>query len=152
MKNKNLIIVGIVALLVGGGAGFFGGMQYQKSQIPVRGQFGANGTFTRGAGTGGRGGANGGAVRGTIISKDSNSITVKLQDNSTKIVILSSSTMIGKSTQGTIDDVTNGSNVMVFGTTNSDGTVTAQLVQVGGMMFGGRPSGSPAASPATQGY
>ena len=31
MKNNVAVIV-IVALLVGGGVGFFGGMQYQKSQ------------------------------------------------------------------------------------------------------------------------
>ena len=155
--NKNLILVGIIALIIGGAGGFFGGMQYQKGQATAaRAQFagafggGAGGTGTgtgrtRGAGAAGAGGM---AVRGTIISKDNNSITVKLPDNSTKIVIIGSSAMIAKSSEGTVDDVTNGSNVTVFGTTNSDGTVTAQLVQVGGTMFGGRPSGSPAASPA----
>lgn len=147
MKNQ-LIIVGIIALLVGSGAGFIGGMQYQKSKVIAS----TNQLTTR---TGGRRfGANGnGAIRGTIISKDNNSITVKLADNSTKIVILSNSTTIGKSTQGTIDDVNNGSNVMVFGTPNSDGTLTAQMIQVGGSMFGGpRPSGSPEASPTNQSY
>jgi hypothetical protein len=149
--NKNIIIVGIgiVALLIGGGAGFFGGMQFQKGKTPVRGQFGANGTFTRGAG---RGGANGMAVRGQIISADNNSVTVKMMDGSTKIVILSSNTMIGKTTSGSASDLTNGSNVTVFGTTNSDGSITAQNVQVGnGMLFGGgpRPSGNPSASPTT---
>ncbi|SRR6266404_1210434 len=145
--NNKIIIFSVIALLVGAGAGFFGGMQFQKGKTPARGQFGANGTFTRGAG---RGGANGMAVRGQIISADNNSVTVKMMDGSTKIVILSSGTMIGKTTTASASDLTNGSNVTVFGTTNSDGSITAQNVQIGnGMMFG-RPNGSPAASP--QGY
>ena len=155
--NKNIIIVGIVALIIGGVGGFFGGMQYQKGQATAaRAQFaggfgggtGAAGGRTRGAGAGANGGM---AVRGTIISADSSSITVKLPDGSTKIVILSSTTMIGKATTGSASDLTNGANVTIFGTTNSDGSVTAQNVQVGtAMMFGGRPSGSPQASPAGQ--
>lgn len=140
--NKNIIIAGIVALLIGGGIGFFGGMQYQKSQAPQGGQFAR--TFEGGNGGRGRfGSANGMAVRGQIISVDNNSITVKLADGSTKIVVLSSSTMIGKSTVGTVSDLANGANVTIFGTTNSDGSVTAQNVQVGNLMFAERPSGSP---------
>ncbi|SRR5258708_2681052 len=150
--NKNIIIVGVVALLIGIGGGFFGGMKYQQSKTSQN--TAANtGAFQRG---GGRvRGANGMAIRGQILSSDNNSITVKMQDGSTKIIILSSSTMIGKSTTGAASDLTNGANVTVFGTTNSDGSITAQNVQVGnGMMFGVRPSGSPSAngSPAPQGY
>jgi hypothetical protein len=45
MKNNVAIFV-IIALLIGGGAGFFGGMQYQKSQRAAGfGQF-ANGGFS----------------------------------------------------------------------------------------------------------
>ena len=142
--KKEAILIGIIALLVGGGAGFFGGMQYQKSKAPQRM---ANATFFQGGNGARRGGPNGMAVRGQIISSDNNSITVKMMDGSTKIVILSGSTQIGKSTTGTISDLTNGANVTVFGSTNSDGSVTAQNVQVGnGVMFG-RPSSSPSASP-----
>ena len=145
LRDKNIIIAAVIALLVGGAAGFFGGMKYQQSksgnqtsQSPNRmGRFGSAGN------------RNNMAVRGQIIASDSNSITVKLMDGSTKIIVLSSSTMIGKTTTGSISDLTNGANVTVFGTTNSDGSVTAQNVQVGnGVFFGGpRPSGSPAASP-----
>lgn len=150
--NKNIIIagVGIIALLVGGGVGFLAGSQYQKGKTITR--LGANGNFQIRTGRGRFGGANGMAVRGQIISVDNNSITVKMSDGSTKIVILSSSTVIGKSTVGSVSDLANGANVTVFGTTNSDGSVTAQNVQIGNLMFGPRPSGSPAASPAIQGY
>ena len=143
MKNKNIIITGIIALLIGGGVGFFGGMKYQQSKTLGR----ATGMFQRGTGLRNM---NGMAVRGQIISADTNSITVKMPDGSTKIVILSSTTMIGKTTTGSATDLTTGVNVIVFGNTNSDGSVTAQNVQVGnGMLFGrpNGPSGSPAASP-----
>lgn len=151
MKNKNLLIViiGVISLLVGGAAGFFGGMKYQQGKTPTRGQF-ANMMFQRN-GMGNRLGATAMAVRGAVISADNNSITVKMQDGSTKIVILSSTTMIGKTTSGTASDLINGSNVTIFGNTNSDGTITAQNVQIGnGILFGGRPMGSPTANPTNQ--
>lgn len=144
--NNKIIIFSIVALLIGGGVGFFGGMQYQKNQLPT-------GNFRTGGNAGARrfgNGANGSVIRGQVISKDNNSITIKLQDGSTKIVIVGSSAMIAKSTLGTADDIANGNNVTVFGTANSDGTVTAQNVQVGNLgMFGPRGSGTPSATPAS---
>ncbi|CAN5308833.1 hypothetical protein BH10PAT1_BH10PAT1_6180 [soil metagenome] len=155
MKNKNIIIVGIVALIIGVAGGFFGGMQYQQNKLTAgRTQFTA-GNFTRGGNTAagtGRTEANGMAVRGQIISADSNSITVKLQDGSTKIVVLGSTATIAKTTTGSASDLTNGAEVTVFGTTNSDGTVSATNVQVGNVgQFGGpRPSGSPIPTPSSQ--
>ena len=143
MKNK-LIVFSVISLIIGTGLGFFGGMKYQQSKTPVR----ATGMFQRATGSRNM---NGMAVRGQIISADTNSITVKMPDGSTKIVILSSTTMIGKTTTGSATDLTTGVNVIVFGNTNSDGSVTAQNVQVGnGMLFGrpNGPSGSPAATPA----
>ncbi len=141
MKNKNIIIAAVAALLIGAGLGFFGGMKYQQSKTPA----GRSGMFQRGSA--GIRNSMGMAVRGQIISADTSSITVKLPDGSTKIVILSSTTMIGKTTTGNASDLTNGVNVIVFGNTNSDGSVTAQNVQVGNGMLFGRPSG-PSGSPA----
>ncbi len=151
LKNKNLIIIGVVALLIGGGAGFFAGTKYQQSKT-VSQRSTANGN------PGGRmmgrfGNANGMAVRGQIISADKGSITVKMQDGSTKIVILGSSTMVGKTSTGSVSDLTNGSTVIVFGATNSDGSITAQNIQVGnGVTFGPRESGSPMPTPTPAGY
>lgn len=141
MKNQ-VIIITILVAIIAGGAGFFGGMQYQKSQRPnfANGQFnGANGqTRQGGQGFGGRVGQNGGAVLGEITSADDKSITVKLMDGSSKIVILSGSTSINKQANGTKDDFKTGTNVAVFGQANSDGSVTAQSIQLNPMM--GRPS------------
>lgn len=134
--NNNILVIGVVALVIGAGAGFFGGMQYQKMQTPARGQSTFNNTARR---------TGGGAVRGQVLSVDNNTMTVKLPDGSSKIVILSGSTTINKATQATTADITTGAEVTVFGTTNSDGSVTAQNVQIGTLGNfrgqGGTPSG-----------
>lgn len=143
MKN-NIALVGIIALLVGGGAGFFGGMQYQKTQRPSFGQFAGAGFGARGgSGANGARGRNGNGAVGTILSVDSNSITVKLSDGSSKIVLLTSSTSINKAALGTVSDLSVGTLVAAFGTTNSDGSVTASNVQIDPIMRGPNgPSGS----------
>ena len=95
------------------------------------------GQFQQGNGAGGAGfpGANGvrggGAVSGSIIAADSSSITVKTTDGSTKIVLLSSSTTVSKVSEGSQSDLTTGQNVIVTGTTNNDGSVTATRVELG---------------------
>ena len=98
------------------------------------------------AGTGGTGGtgANGGGgfVSGSIIAEDSNSITVKLADGSTKIVLYSGSTTINVSQTGTASDLAVGKDVTVTGTANSDGSVTATRIQMGTLGgFNGGPPG-----------
>lgn len=145
--HKLIIIIIAVAVVVGGGA-FYGGMKYvQGSGAGARGQFsrsnfqnlspeerqqrfqelGANGA----GGMGARGGMNsGGFTAGEIISKDASSVTIKMQDGSTKIVLVGSSTQVMKSTTGSFNELTTGANVTVMGTVNSDGSVTAQVIQL----------------------
>jgi hypothetical protein len=150
-KNAVLILTAVVSLLFGAGVGFFGGMQYQKSQTQSRAQQFLNGNLQGRMGSGAarfRGNNNAQALRGEVISKDDKSITVKAQDGSTKIVILNGSTAYAKTTKASADDLTNGSQVTVFGTLNSDGSITAGSVQIGDLgMFGQRLNGSPSASP-----
>lgn len=133
MKN-NLILGVIIALVIGGAVGFFGGMQYQKSQRPnfAQGNFPGRENGQPGQRFGGANGANR-PVSGEIISADDKSITVKMQDGSSKIVILSDTTSINKQATGTKDDLKTGTNVAVFGTSNSDGSVTAQSIQLNPM-------------------
>lgn len=127
MKNTN--IVAGVLLTVGLGIGFFGGMQYQKNQP----QTGRQISFRRF----GQSGSNAGAVRGQVISEDNSSITVKLQDGSSKIVLLTSSTMFGQFTEASRSAVIAGSAISVFGTTNPDGSITAANVQLNPLNMGG---------------
>ena len=113
----------ILVVLVGVGA-FFGGMQYQKSQRSAgRGQFAGAGQF------GNRNGQNR-PVIGEIVSADDKSITVKLMDGSSKIVILSATTAINKQATGSAADLKTGEKVLVLGKENSDGSITAQNIQL----------------------
>lgn len=98
---KNNMIITVVMVVIIGALGFFGGMQYQKSQRSNFTAGGQGGGFARRFGQNGQ---NGQAIRGEIISSDQNSITVKLADGSTKIIILSSSATIGKVAVGTKDN------------------------------------------------
>lgn len=142
---KNPMIMTIIVALVVGGAAFFGGMQYQKTQAsgPIQGQFRGQSGEQSGGFQGGSGNRQGMMpVSGEIISQDDTSITVKMQDGSSKIVILSDDTNINKSSEGSKSDLKTGETVTAFGTTNSDGSITAQNVSIGGnMMFRGGPNG-----------
>ena len=140
MKNNNMVITVVVALIVGIAA-FYGGMQYQQKQRPDFGDRqlmmgGPNGQMGQR-----RGGDSQGArpVSGEIISQDDDSIIVKVQDGSSKIVILSNQTTINKASEGTKSDLKAGEKITAFGTENSDGSVTAQNISIGGnMMLRGR--------------
>lgn len=133
--NKNLIITAIIALLVGVG-GFYGGMKYQQSQAVSRftNLRGENAQFVQRMG-----GQNGNGlptqtgfqpVNGEIISSDDTSITVKLQDGSSRIVLLSDSTTINKAETGSKEDLKNGEKVFVVGNSNSDGSISANSIQL----------------------
>lgn len=122
----------IGAVVIAGGA-FYGGMMYATSKSPARGQFASgqsNGQFGGPNGARGARGGMGGFTAGEILSKDATSITIKMQDGSTKIVLVSSSTQVMKSISGTLDDLSQGTNVVVMGSANSDGSVTAESVQI----------------------
>jgi len=124
MKNKNLIIMILLLVIVGGGA-FFAGMKYQQRNVARQffGQMGGRqGVSTNRLGFR--------PVNGEIIAADEKSITVKLQDGSSKIVIVSETTQINKAEQATKEDLKIGEKVAVFGQENSDGSLTAQNIQI----------------------
>jgi len=153
MKKSTLVAIVFVVLIVAGGGGFFGGMQYEKKKLQdnpaeifgaIRGnntngsvrQFGnPNGGSTNRAFPGGMGRG----VSGTIESISGTTMTVKSVDGSSKIVILPSSASITKSATGSAADLVTGETVMVTGTTNDDGSVTAVNIQLNPTM----PTGAP---------
>jgi hypothetical protein len=134
MKNQMLIYV-LVTAVIAGGAGFFGGMQFQKSQNPggfAQGGQGRGGNFQSRNGTGGQfqGRNGGGRVFGEVLNKDDKTLTVKMADGSSKIVLFTDKTVFNKSTAGAKTDIEVGKPVSVIGTTNTDGSVTATDVQI----------------------
>ena len=70
-------------------------------------------------------------VRGEIISQDKKSITVKLPDGSSKIILISENTKINRTTEGSVDDLETGKQIVVFGQENSDKTISATNIQLG---------------------
>ncbi len=162
--KKDIIIAAVIAAIVAGGLGFYGGIQYQMGKASttptMMGAAGQYGSPTGGAGRyGGRSGS--GAARmatiGTVLSVDNGSITVKLADGSSKIINVTGSTTYSQNATATVSDVKVGDRVAAVGAANSDGSVTATAVQIGtgsGMMMGGpRPSGmmAPSGAPAQSG-
>ena len=127
MKSQNLFVFFILLLLVAGGS-FFAGIKYQESRrSALREEFvGRFGRQIQSAA--GRNGFR--PVAGEIISVDDNSITVKLQDGSSKIILLSEETEINKAEKATITDLKTGEQVAIFGSENSDGSITAQNIQL----------------------
>ncbi len=142
MKNSALLTV-IVAIVVGV-AGFFAGVQYQRSQ---RQDFGNQSSASdhRGGQFQGVTSRNGfRPVNGQIISNDSNSITIKLQDGSSRIILLDNKTQINKAVKASKSDLATGQTVAVFGQENSDGSMTAQNIQLN-PQFRGMGGGTPPA-------
>jgi hypothetical protein len=138
MKNNVLITI-LIAIIVAG-ASFFGGMKYQQSKGFSAANF-DNGVNNRGQFTGrngnmmGRNGFGNRPVSGEILSVDNGSITVKLQDGSSKLINVSNTTVYVKTSSATVSDLKAGDVISAFGITNSDGSLTAQNVQLNPMRF-----------------
>jgi Domain of unknown function (DUF5666) len=132
MNTKQWVTLVVVAVVFAGG-GFFGGMKYQASKTPAPaarfGGAGGAGAFAGRRLGGGAGGA-GSFVSGSVLSVNGTSITVKNMAGGSQIAILAPSTQYRKAVDGSSSDVTVGSIVTITGTTNSDGSLTAQSVQI----------------------
>lgn len=138
--KKSVISTIVVALVVGIG-GFFGGIQYSKMKSPFGNKSqnlsAANrqARLERGGAFGGARTGQGGSAFGDIISKDDKSLTIKLRDGGSRIIIYSPETTVEKFVSGVQSDLEIGKSIIVSGKTNTDGSVTAQSIQL-------RPFGS----------
>ena len=128
------MILTVLTVILFSGVSFFVGMKYQQMQGRSSR---AAGAFASGRQFSGRGGNGSRPVAGEIVSFDNQSMTVKLTDGSSKIVLLSDKTAINKASSGIKDDLKPGTKVAAFGTENADGSLTATNVQLN-RLFGDR--------------
>jgi hypothetical protein len=126
--NTKTISIAVVALIIGGAIGYFAHPASAQTGAFARG---AAGTFTRGTGAAGTtGAAGGGFLTGTVAATGSDSITLNTRDGSSHVVLVTPSTTVSKTVASTLTDVSVGANVMVIGTTNSDGSVSATMIEL----------------------
>lgn len=139
MKISKQYIIIFAITIVTAVVSFYSGRRYQMTHSP-QGQFDrkTSGQFmgsqnTNRAGSG-RGAAGMMAMRplvGEIISQDGKTLTIKLTDESSKLVILSDQSKISKAIVGERTDLTSGQQATIFGIQNSDGSITAQTILIG---------------------
>lgn len=125
--NKNNVGIAIVSLVVGVGIGYLGGNTLRPATPAQNVQGGFAGTRGGGMRGGDRGG---GFLSGTVAAKDAASITINTRDGNSRVVLVTPATSVSKSVGGAISDVSVGSSVTVSGTTNSDGSISASLIQL----------------------
>lgn len=138
--HKNTIGAAVLALIIGIGIGYTGGKTLAHSSVSQNTPGGFAGNYGGVPGGMMRGGnrGTGGFLTGTVATKDSGSITLNTRDGSSHVVFVTPATSVSKSVSGTMTDVSVGATVIVSGTTNSDGSVSATLLQL-------RPAAAPAA-------
>ncbi len=130
------IIVAIVFFGIGMAAGRHSGKRGQMNRMGDRSGMMQGGSFQGGMPNGAQGGRMGGMNRGggfasgEIISSDDKSITIKLQDGGSKVIYLTDTTPVMKSTSVAKSDLATGITVTVNGTSNADGSIAAQSVQI----------------------
>lgn len=130
--SKQNSLIGVLLIVIFTGVGFFSGTKYQQNKTALqRRQF----TDRMPSATGNNAQGNkmrlgGGQIIGEISTQDEKTITVKLADGSSKIILLSEKTSINKASQGLMSDLKIGGKVAIFGNTNTDGSVTAQNIQI----------------------
>lgn len=144
MKSNQIIAV-FVLLLVVATASFFVGTKYQQKKgfSNFREQMIGGNRQGQGMGQGmGRNAPNSDTDKnrgqtpgfrqtiGEIISIDEKTLTLKMTDGSSKIVLLSDSTTINQSVAATKTDLVIGTKIMVNGETNTDGSITSRNIEI----------------------
>jgi len=142
MKTNHIVSV-LVLLVVFSTASFFVGTKYQQNKITTGfNQRMANDGSGMGQGMGRNNTNDTDTVKnrgqvagfrqtvGEIISLDAKSITVKMADGSSKIVLISDSTTVNQSVTASKNDLKVGLSVAVRGDQNTDGSVTSSNIEI----------------------
>lgn len=139
MSRKKLTIIWVIVAIAALAGGFFWGKSVGASSTIATNRTGT-GRFAFGSSTaafagrtgGATGAAGGGLAVGQVLSIGSDSLTLQLANGNSESVFFSSSTQVIVPQPASISSVQTGTMVMVAGTTNSDGSVTATSIQLRG--------------------
>ena len=137
--NKKTMLTMVIVVIIVGSLSFYAGTKSAQSNPPVNNT--ANG-FGGGPNGGGNrmGRAGGNFAGGTLISKDATSMTVQAKDGSSKVVFFTTATPVSKMVAGSLNDVTVGQDLIITGTTNPDGSITAESIQLRNSKGQGNPT------------
>lgn len=151
MISQNIVIGCAVTAIVTGGVGFWGGTTYSKSQsMPNLQNRGGGRTMmqepnynTMPSGNRVAPGASDSqgpmgqrSTAGEVTAKDDKSITVKMNDGSSRMIILSDKTTYRTSEEASLDAIAVGTKVAVFGESGNDGSMTAASIEINPQMMG----------------
>jgi hypothetical protein len=125
MNTITKVIIGAVLVAV---VFFYAGLKYDQSHLPVASTASRTAFAGRAGATGARTG--GGLVMGTVLSVDPEGITVSVQGGGSEIVFVASSTSYTTTSASSANNLNVGNNVMVTGSTNADGSITARSIDV----------------------
>lgn len=135
-KNILLVLIATVFIIC---SSFYAGVRYEKNvKIPFESRLTAglsnirnqSVSAPRALGNRFQRDAEGGNISGKVVSNENNTVTVQLQNGGTKLVIVPLSAVVTKSNVVKISDITNDQYVMVSGKINTDGSITAQSIQI----------------------
>lgn len=169
MSKPLQIIIGVAVVVIIAAGSFYGGMVYGKTQANTSQTItlpnGETRTFNAppggAAGFRGQGQQNGaagdfgsqaGMTFGTVEGIDGSTLTISTQAGGTVKVQVTDTTLIEKNASVSVSDLATGDTVIVSGSDNTDGSITARSVQVApaGRLFGGVPGAAPGAAPTSQ--
>jgi len=131
MRTKYISII-LLGVILAGVCGFYGGTLYAKSKIATvqspQARMVANGPRNFRGGQAGR--SQQGLASGEVLSFDGQSLSLKLSGGGSKVVFTSASTTVTRMSEAQLTDITAGANVTVNGVPNTDGSITAQFIQI----------------------
>lgn len=122
--KTTIAVTAIICLLIGGAAGYYG-----RSLIRQNRGFGPTGTRGMLLGQNARM-LGSGRVTGQVQSIADGRLTIQTPNNNSQIVLVNGSTSYQKMTAGSAGDVTTGTQVLVLGQQNPDGSTTATSIQI----------------------
>jgi hypothetical protein len=135
MKTKISLLTSIILILICSGICFFVGYKCNKNN---RANFNPmemkNNMSEREMPTDNRNGSKGpnfnNQITGSISSISDGNFTVQMENGSSNIVYLSNDTYIGQMTQVSKESLATGTQVLILGSSSTDGTFIAESVQI----------------------